>query len=145
MRGKKRFVKLTEDEQKTLKEGWKNGKKATFRQRCHYLLLSNQGKEILEISELYEISRQVVTGWFNRYEKEGISGLQTGKGQGRPSIIRIDNETEVKKVEELVEKSPQNLKVVVGQIEELFGRKISVKTLQRLLKKKSGVGSDLGR
>jgi transposase len=42
----------------------------------------------------------------------------------------------VKKVEELVEKSPQNLKVVVGQIEELFGRKISVKTLQRLLKKK---------
>lgn len=136
MRGKKRFINITEVEEKALKEGWKNGKRATFRQRCHYILLSHQGKEILEISEIYQVSRQVIYKWFNKYEKEGISGLYTGKGQGRPAIIRIDNETEIKRVEELVEASPQNLKIVVGQIEEEFGRKMSVKTLQRILKKK---------
>lgn len=136
MSGKERFINLKEAEEKALKEGWKNGKKATFRQRCHYVLLSNQGKEVLEISEIYQVGRQVIYRWFNRYEKEGILGLHTGKGQGRPPIIRIDNESEIKRVEELVESSPQNLKVVISQIEEEFGRKMSVKTLQRILKKK---------
>jgi len=47
------------------------------------------------------------------------------------------------KVEELVEASPQNLKVVVAQLEKEFGKTLSVKTLQRILKKKSGLGNDL--
>jgi len=59
MKGKKREIKLSEEEKTALKEGWKNGKKATFRQRCHIILLSNQGKEVFEICELYEVSRQV--------------------------------------------------------------------------------------
>ena len=75
----------------------------------------------------------------NKYEKEGINGLHTGKGQGRPPIVRIDNKSEVKKIEDLVEADPQNLKAVVSRVKENLGKEMSIKTLQRLLKKKLGM------
>ena len=46
MQGKKRFIKLSQEEERLLEHGFKNGKKATFRQRSHYILLSNQGNVI---------------------------------------------------------------------------------------------------
>ena len=136
MRGKKRYIKLTKKERARLENGYKTGKKATFRQRCHYILLSDQGKSIEEIGDIYQTSRQAIAGWFNRYESSGIKGLYTSKGKGRPPIVRIDNKIEVKKIEDLVEKNPQNLKPVLTQIEKELGKKMSKKTLQRLLKKK---------
>lgn len=144
MQGKKRFIKLDKKEEEALKIGWKTGKKATFRQRCHYILLSSQGFEINAISKVYQKTRQSIVGWLNKYEAKGISGLHTAKGSGRPPIIRIDNVTEVKRIEDLVEANPQNLKVVLNQIKEEFGKELSKKTLKRLLKKGTGAGSDLG-
>ncbi|WP_375558679.1 helix-turn-helix domain-containing protein [Bernardetia sp. OM2101] len=136
MRGKKRFISLSIEEVSSLEQGWKEGKSSTFRTRCHYILLSHQGKKVSEIMDFYQVTRQLVIRWFNRYEKEGIAGLETSKGQGRRPILRIDNEEEMNKVESLVEASPQSLKVVVSQLEEELGKSMSVKTLKRLLKKK---------
>lgn len=65
--------------------------------------------------------------------------MQTAKGRGRPPIVRIDNETEVTRIEELVEKNAQNLKPVLISIEKEFGKKMSKRTLNRLLKKKVAV------
>jgi transposase len=135
MKGRKRYIKLELSEKSSLETGWKTGKKSTFRNRCHYILLSNQRMTINEIGAIYNKGYQAISRWLNRYEKEGISGLHTGKGKGRPAIIRIDNESEIKKVEELVEKYPKNLKVVVAKIKEELGKEMSVKTLQRILKK----------
>jgi transposase len=136
MKGKKRFIKLEKQTRNWLEKGRKTGKKATFRQRCHYILLSDQGKKVEEIADIYQVSRQAITGWFNRFESKGISGLHTGKGKGRPPIIRIDNETEIKRIEELVEQNAQNLKPVLTAIEKEFGKKMSKQTLRRILKKK---------
>lgn len=136
MRGKKRFIKLGDAEREELEFGRKKGKKSTFRQRCHYILLSDQGKTVIEIAEIYQVVRQSVTNWFDRYEREGISGLHTAKGKGRPAIVRIDNETEVTQIERLVGQSPQNLNPVLRAIEKKLGKKMSKKTLQRLLKKR---------
>ena len=136
MKGKKRFIKLTSEDRASLEEGHKRGELPTFRQRCHYILLSDRGKKIGEISEIFEVNRLTIGRWFDRYEAEGIAGLHTAKGRGRPSIIRIDNETEVTRIEELVEKSPQNLKPVLAAIEKEFGKTMSKRTLQRILEKK---------
>ena len=119
-----------------LENGRKTGKKSTFRQRCHYILLSDQGKKVQEIANIYQVNRQAIANWFNRFESKGISGLNTAKGKGRPLIVRIDNETEVRRIEELVEKNAQNLKPVLISIEKEFGKTMSKRTLQRLLKKK---------
>jgi transposase len=136
MRGKKRFIKLSGSEREALELGRKKGKKSTFRQRSHYILLSDQGKTIVEIAEIYQVVRQSVSKWFDRYEKQGIAGLHTAKGKGRPAIVRIDNETEMTQIERLVEQSPQNLKPVLRAIDKKLGKKMSKKTLQRLLKKR---------
>ena len=139
MRGKKRYIKLGTKDREILELGRKKGKHGTFRERCHYILLSDQGKTVTEIADFYQVGRNVVTGWYNRYEQAGITGLQTAKGRGRPPIVRIDNETEVTRIEELVEKNAQNLKPVLISIEKEFGKKMSKRTLNRLLKKKVAV------
>ena len=105
--------------------------------------MSNQGKTVNEIAEIYQVVRQVITKWFNRYEASGISGLHTAKGKGRPAIVRIDNKSEVTKIEKLVEQNPQNLKPVLEAIEKKLGKKMSKRTLQRILKKINGDGSVL--
>lgn len=139
MQGEKRYIKLKKSEEIELEKGRKTGKKATFRQRCHYILLSNQGKGVLEIADIFQVTRQTVTRWFDRYDEAKIEGLHTAKGQGRNSIIRLDNESEISTIEDLVEDSPQNLKPVLAKIEEQLGKKMSKRTLQRFLKKKMGV------
>ena len=130
------YIKLSEEQRLELKEGHKNGKKNTFRQRCHYILLNSEGQSRGEIAKIYQTSRQTVSGWINRYAKLGIFGLQTAKGRGRPPIIRLDNDSEVKKIEDLVEQSPQNLKTALVKIKAELGKEMSKKTLQRFLKKK---------
>jgi len=136
MQGEKRFINLTDKERIWLEKGRKSGKKGTFRQRCHYILLSDQGLTIQQIADIYQVGRQTIAGWFNRFEARGISGLHTGKGKGRPPIVRIDNKTEILRIETLVENSSQNLKPVLVAIEKEFGKTMSKRTLQRLLKKK---------
>ena len=134
-------LKLDERERLELELGYKNGQQNTFRQRCHYILLNAEGYDIQEIAKIYKKSRQTIGKWINRYEKSGLSGLKTAKGRGRPPIIRIDNESEVKRVEDLVASNSQNLKVVLVEIEKKLGKKMSKDTLKRLLKKKAGFGS----
>jgi len=141
MQGEKRFIKVTEKEYEWLMKGWKTGKKSAFRQRCHYIILSHQGKTIQEITEIYQVTRQTVSTWFGKYEIAGISGLHSNKKTGRPAIIRVDNETEVIEIEKLVENSSQNLKPVLTAIKKKFGKTLSKRTLQRLLKKKDGAGN----
>ena len=58
MQGQKRFINLTDQERKWLEKGRKSGKKATFRQRCHYILLSDQGLTMQEIADIYQVGRQ---------------------------------------------------------------------------------------
>ena len=103
--------------------------------------MSHQGKSLQEIAEIYQVTRQTVATWFNKYEIAGISGLHTASKSGRPSIIKITNETEVTEIEELVENSSQNLKPVLVAIKNKFGKELSKRTLQRLLKKKDGHGN----
>lgn len=141
MQGEKRFVRITKKEYEWLEKGWKTGKKPAFRQRCHYIILSNQGKSVKEIAEIYQVTRQTVTTWFNKYEFAGISGLHSASKSGRPAIIKITNETEVSEIEELVENNSQNLKPVLVAIKNKFGKELSKRTLQRLLKKRDGHGN----
>lgn len=144
MGSKKRYIKLTETERVDLRIGFKTGQKATFRQRCHYLLLSDQGYSIQQIAAMYEVTRQVVARWFDRYESAGIAGLHTRKGQGEKPILRIDNEEHVQTVKNLVEAHAQDLDPVLAHLAERFGRPMSKRTLQRFLKKLVTPGSAFG-
>ena len=135
MGSKKRFVKLTEEKRIALHAGFKTGKKATFRQRCHFILLSDQGYSIQQIAELYQVTRQAVSRWFDRYESLGIEGLHTKKGQGEKPILRIDNNEHVQTVKNLMETHAQDLDPVLAILEKRLGKSMSKRTLQRFLKR----------
>ena len=60
MKGKKRFITLSTVDFEALELGFKKSKSSTFRQRCHYILLSNQGKFIGEIALIYAVSYQTI-------------------------------------------------------------------------------------
>lgn len=142
MKGKKRYINLTEKERGWLESGYKTGKKNTFRIRCHYILLSDQGFSMKEICKIHSISQISLGKWFTRFEEQGISGLHTAKGQGRPEILRIDNDADSKLFEDWVEDNAQNLKPILAKIEIHFGKTISKRTLQRILKKTIIDGND---
>ena len=135
MSGKKRYIKLTQQEREDLKRGFKSGKKAIFRQRCHFILLSDQGYDIPQIVSLYEVSRQAVARWFDRYEQLGMEGLHTQKGQGEKPILRIDNQQHVETVKELVNQHAQDLDPVLVELQKRIGKPMSKRTLQRFLKR----------
>jgi transposase len=144
MKGTKRYVKLTTEQQKELEHGHRHGKKAVFRERCHYLLLNGQGYEVQAIAKIYGTTRQTVTAWLDRYEAQGITGLHTKKGQGAKPLLRIENKAEVEAVEQLVERHSQNLQPVLAELHQRFNKPMSKRTLQRFLKKSGTAGNGSG-
>lgn len=134
-------IELTPEEHLTLMEGWKKGKKHTFRSRCNMVLLNYQGYSRAEIGAIEGTSRQAVGRWLKRYKDGGIEALHTAHGRGRPPIVRHDNEPIINKIEQLVEQYPQKLEQALAKIEEFTGKSMSKKTLQRILKKTAGHGN----
>ena len=136
-----RHITLTAEEHAALVEGWKKGKRHTFRSRCNMILLSSQHYDMTEIAALEGVTRQTVANWLNRYEAGGIESLHTAKGQGRPPIVRHDNRPVINRIEQLVESYPQKIDQALAEIEKLTGKPMSKKTLQRILKKTAGAGN----
>lgn len=129
-----RFIKLSEPEIKTLQEGHKNGSQFQFRQRCFCLVLSNQGKSVSQLSQLFEVSRITVYAWLNAWDKSGITGLMNRPGQGRKPILSLQNPEHIKQVKNAIAKNPQSVKSVVAELEPQLNVKMHPETLKRFLK-----------
>ncbi len=82
----------------------------------------------------------VVNNWLVRYEKEGIEGLATRAGRGRPPILSQQNPQHLQKVEAEIKKHPNSVKTVVAILEEDLDLMMHPETLKRFLKKTS-IGS----
>ena len=129
-----RFVSLTEPELKTLQEGHKNGSQFQFRNRCFCLILSSQGKTVVELSRFFEISRITVYAWFDAWEKSGLVGLMNKPGQGRKPILSLQNAAHVKQVKAAIKKNPQSVKAVIAELETKIGSPMHPETLKRFFK-----------
>lgn len=141
MSRKNRFVKLTEEQRLELEAAFQVDGRPVFRQRCHYILLSDQGHTINSIVAIYGVCRQVVAKWFSRYESSGIEGLATEEGRGVKPILRLDNEQVVELVKSLVDEHPQHLDKVRVKLEAELGKPLSKRTLHRFLKKLATAGN----
>ena len=143
MSRKNKFVsKLSSTEERSLKKGYKTGKSFIFRRKCHAILLSNEGQRVKELSCFFDVTPISVYGWLNAWETQGIKGLERKAGQGRPPKLSMENQTHVKRVKTLVENEPQNLNLVLSQLESELAIDMSKKTLQRFLKNLNTDGSD---
>jgi transposase len=104
------------------------------------ILLKSEKRTSVEVAEVLGCCEMVVNNWLIRYETEGIAGLATRAGRGRPPILSQQNLQHLKKVESEIKKHPNSVKTVVAALEEDLDLLMHPETLKRFLKKTS-IGS----
>lgn len=130
--GKTKVIELTKAQRQELENGYRNGKRHSFRQRCQIILLKSENRTSLEVVSILGGCEMTVNNWLKRYEQSGIEGLQTRKGRGRKSILQTEDLEQVKAA---VKKSRQRLSQAQAELEAGLGRSFSASTLKRYLKK----------
>ena len=108
------------------------GRTKRIRHRAHAILLSHSGKQISEIAEIFQVNRNTVSSWLDRWDADGIDGLADKPHPGAPPRL---TESEQQLALELIDKSPQRLDLVLKQIQQRTGKKISMSTLKRVARR----------
>ncbi len=67
-----------------LEQLYRQTKDADVRTRCQMVLLSARGRSAVEIAELTLFDQDTVLFWFDRYEADGLAGLEDRPRSGRP-------------------------------------------------------------
>jgi len=137
---KSKKIDLTEAEKSALEEGYKYSKSKVFSQRCHMILLKNQGWTSQQIAAIFGLTFQPVNSWCKKYIQSGIEGLKTKSGQGRKPIL--NREQDEAKVKAAVKKERQRIKLAKESLEKDLGKNFSVLTLKRFLKNLSADGNE---
>ena len=133
--GKKKVVELSTEQRTELEKGYRKGKSHAFRQRCQMILLKAENRTSMEVVEILGGCEVVVNNWLKRFEAEGIKGLKTRAGRGRPPILSQQNPEHLKKVAAGIKEHPNSVKTVIAKLEEDLGLEMSLDTLKRFLKK----------
>ncbi len=80
-----RYVhKLTPEEQQALQQRYRQTDKADTRSRCQMILLSAAGHNVAQIATLTFFDQDSVLFCLDRYEAEGLDGLEDRPRAGRP-------------------------------------------------------------
>jgi transposase len=89
---------------------------------------------------IFDVERLTIYHWFNAWESRRFAGLSDHAGRGRPHKL---TEAEQEQAHQYIAQHPQNMKKVVHLIEQETSKRVSPKTIKRLLKKTamSGNGS----
>ena len=106
------------------------------RMRAHGLLLSHQGFSMRRIAAVYQVSRYAVAAWIERWQSAGLVGLYDHPRSGRPPSLTPD---EQHKVDQYLQEHPKDLKQVVHLLEQETHKRVSTKTIKRLIKKNRSV------
>lgn len=137
-----RFIdSLTSDERAQLKRLWKTAAPPRVRQRAHAVLLSYKGYKIDMLADIFDVDRDTISAWFDRWDKHGgdTDGakappevrLEDAPRSGRPRKIKAADEPDVLK---MVGANPRQLKTVMASIEERL--QVSLDTIKRLLRRR---------
>ena len=73
-----------------LKDIYKNDPSFRVRERAHAILLSNNGFTIDQLAKIFEVDRDSISSWFNRWENKGLEGLSDLPKSGRPATFFDD-------------------------------------------------------
>jgi transposase len=138
-RGPMRFIRdLSPETQHLLRRGYKESQHHRVRQRAHCILLSFEGKTTTELMDIFHVERLTLYHWFDAWETRRFAGLYAHKGRGRPPKL---TDAEQEKAHQYIAQHPQNMKKVVHLLEQETSKRVSTKTLKRLLKKTAMSGN----
>ena len=137
---------MSAEQRAELEKGYRTGKSHTFRTRCQMILLKAEDRTSTEVGKIIDCCEVVVNNWLKRFEAEGIKGLETRAGRGRPPILSQQNPEHLQKVAAEIKEHPNSVKTVIAKLEEELGLEMSPDTLKRFLKKMviASVGQERG-
>lgn len=127
-------MEITADILKKLTE-LKNSKCKKERVHSHALLLLNNGRDIKEVAEIFDVTERSVYKWITAFKNEGISSISRKSGAGRKAILNTSSDKKI--IQEQINLYPHQPKKAYAMSLEKLSSKMSYKTFQRFLKKHS--------
>lgn len=95
MRPPSRYIRpLPSEEIALLNEVMRNSPSHRTRQRAHAILLSSKRYAVNDLSDIFEVTRDTIVGWLEKFENSGVSGLGDEDRSGRPRKLdkaKLDN------------------------------------------------------
>jgi transposase len=77
-----RYIKLKTEEIETLEQLLLNSKDNSVRKRSQGLLLSHQGRTIIDLANIFNVNRRTIERWFDDWLKNGVDSLSIQSGRG---------------------------------------------------------------
>src|ERR1041385_3161240 len=108
------------------------------RQRAHCIALSCQGINTTALMAIFSVDRITIYHWFEAWEAQHFAGLYDKKRCGRPPKL---TDEEQKKAQCYLEQHPRDIRKVVHLLEQDTTKRVSPKTIKRLVKKTAMSGS----
>ena len=125
-----RYIILNIENIEALEKLHKNSKDSRVRKHSQCLLLSHQGRTIIDLANIFDVSRRTIERWFDSWVKSGVDSLSIMSGRGAKTKLKDYG----KEVSEQLELHNRNLKNVLIYFKMQHNIKICKKTLQNFLK-----------
>lgn len=97
------ITEINEETKKELERIIKEDERYKSRYRAQAILLSNQGKNVNELADIFGCKIRTIYRWFDRFEREKIEGIFELKGRGRKPILKVTEDA--KRVKEYIKKN----------------------------------------
>ena len=94
------------------------------------------------MAQFYQVDRRSVSTWIDRWQTMGLVGLYDQPGSGRRPLL---NDEEQQKVHAYLRQYPKDIKKVVQALEQETTKRVSTKTIKRLIKKTAMSGNGSGK
>jgi len=91
---------------------------------------------------IFAVERLTISHWFEAWERRHFAGLYDHARRGRPPKLPA---AEQEQAHQYSAQHPQNMKKVVNLIEPETSKRVSTKTIKRLLKKNRSIGKRIQR
>lgn len=127
-----RFIEnLTFESQRLLRRLHKQSRHHRVRMRAHCILLSANGHTTTELINIFPVNRLTIYNWLDTWERSRFAGLYDRKGKGRKPAFTFKEKLQIK---QWAKQFPKNLKKVGALIYQHWGKTVSQKTIERVIK-----------
>jgi transposase len=123
---------LSEADKKKLGDCFNHHPSPRVRQRAHSILLSERGYTLNEIANIYQVDRDVVSNWLDRWQEAGCAGLPDRPRSGHPPKL---SPSEQELVLASLQEDPRSIKKAAEKVLRETGKNVSQWTLKRIARK----------
>jgi transposase len=128
-----KFVRpLTETDKGGLDALYKTHPNFKVRRRAHALLLSGGGHTIKQLQAIFQVDRDYISLWIDRFNAQGVGGLVDLPRSGRPPIYTPE---EIALFTAELDEEPRQIKQAQALLEARTRKRSATGTLRRILKK----------